>query len=115
MKINPAFCIALLLKSTMLLSQVPVALHPGISITHIMNVHRQVTRLAYNPVDHSFYYSTYADSIFKIVFPGGGLQPYDVLVYTISDHGIQTIQGLAFHDSTIYVSGNNERNTPLTI
>jgi hypothetical protein len=115
MKIKFTFCAGLVLKSIVLTAQVPVALHPGISITHLMNVHRQVTRLAYNPVDHSFYYSTYSDSIFKIVFPAGGLQPYDVLAYTISDHGIQSIEGLAFHDSTIYVSGNNERNTPLTI
>ncbi|HKR05978.1 MAG TPA: T9SS type A sorting domain-containing protein [Bacteroidia bacterium] len=115
MKINFTICAALLLKSAVLLSQVPVPLHPGISISHIMNVHRQVTRLAYNPIDQCFYYSTYTDSIFKIIIPSGGQQPYDVLVYTISDHGIQSVQGLAFHDSTIYVSGNNERNTPLTI
>ncbi|MFI5218285.1 MAG: T9SS type A sorting domain-containing protein [Bacteroidia bacterium] len=99
--------------SNLLLSQTPVALRPDISIAHVLNVELGVTRLAYNPIDHSFYYSTMSGNIYKIIMPPGG-QAYDTLIYTVSHHGVQYVQGMAFYDSSLYVSGNNEKSTPLT-
>ena len=92
----------------------PSALRPDITITHVTNVETGITRLAFNPIDQSLYYATYNGNIYKIIKPPVG-PSYDTLIYTISHHGVQYVQGLAFYGTTLYVSGNNEKATPLTI
>lgn len=91
----------------------PVALRTDIAISHIMNVQAGVTRVAFNAADNSMYYSTYDGNIYRIEDLATGT-PHDSLVYTISDHGLQYVQGFMFHGADLYVSGNNEKNTPLT-
>jgi glucose/arabinose dehydrogenase len=103
----------LLFISAKLQSQTPVTLRPDISITHVLNVQGGATRLVFNRIDSSYYYSTMDGNIYKVIMPSSGVA-YDTLIYTISDHGIQYVQGMAFYDSCLYVSGNNDSNTPLT-
>jgi len=112
MKIPVTLCILLLI-STQLQAQTPRALRPDISITRIASVQAEVTRLAFNPIDSALYYSTANGNIYKVFMPDTA-QAYDTLLYTVADHGIQSVQGLVFCDSCLYVSGNNDISTPLT-
>jgi hypothetical protein len=76
-------------------------------------VQAEVTRLAYNPIDSAFYYSTASGNIYKVLMPGTG-PTHDTLIYTLSDHHIQYLQGFTFQDSCIFVSGNNDISSPTT-
>jgi glucose/arabinose dehydrogenase len=112
MRILFTLCI-LLLVSTQSQSQTPRALRPDISISLVMKVNAEVTRLAFNSLDSSFYYSTANGNIYKVIIPHLS-RARDTLVYTVSDHGVQYLQGMTFHDSCLYVSGNNDPWTSLT-
>jgi len=107
------FCLLLLI-SAQAQSQTPRALRPDISITLVTKVEAEVTRLAFNPIDSAVYYSTANGNIYKVIMPDTGVA-YDTLVYKFSDHGIHYVQGLAFYDSCLYVSGNYIMNTPRTM
>jgi hypothetical protein len=50
-------------------SQTPRALHPDIKISLVTKVQAEVTRLAYNPIDSAFYYSTANGNIYKVMMP----------------------------------------------
>jgi hypothetical protein len=103
-----------LLYSSYANSQTPVALRPDIFISKVTDVKGGATRLVYNRQDSSLYYSTYAGSIYKIIIPASGVA-YDTLLYTVADHGLTVIQGMVIFDSTIYVSGNVDPDSALTV
>lgn len=91
----------------------PAVLMPGISINHLLAVNNGATRVAFNKHDSAIYYSCYNGNIYKVIIPVTG-SAYDTLVYSITDHGIQALQGMEFYDSTLYVSGNIDPDSALT-
>ncbi len=94
-------------------AQLPTALKPEIVISKVCPVKAYVVRLAVDPISGKLYYATYEGKIYLVVRPATG-SAYDSLVYDISNHGIDYVQGMCFFDSTLYLSGNVDPYTPLT-
>ncbi|MBP6334744.1 MAG: T9SS type A sorting domain-containing protein [Bacteroidia bacterium] len=91
----------------------PVALKPAIQIDRVMTVQNGIVRLVQDPVSKKLWYSDTNGNVYVVIQPQVGAA-YDSLVYSTAQHGVQYVQGMAAHDSTLYVSGNNNSNTALT-
>ncbi|HRH66162.1 MAG TPA: hypothetical protein PLU53_07690, partial [Bacteroidia bacterium] len=91
----------------------PQALVSGIGINRILTISNGAIRVARNPIDGQLYYTDTQGNIYAVVRPASAAA-YDSLVYTTADHGVEYVQGMAIHDSVLYVSGNNGSSTPLT-
>ncbi|MFN8164755.1 MAG: hypothetical protein U0X76_00910 [Bacteroidia bacterium] len=88
----------------------PVSLRSDISIQKVLNIHDGVTRMAKDPVTGNLFYATMGGDIYE-VFQPTGLQAYDSLVADSNLHLVTYVQGLTFHDSVMYVSGNTTSAT----
>ncbi len=91
----------------------PQALKPGIQIQRLLTVQNGAIRLVMDSVENNILYATTNGNIYKVISPSGSAA-YDSLIFSTTDHGVQYIQGMDIHDSTLYISGNNDSNTPLT-
>jgi hypothetical protein len=91
----------------------PTALRSDIQVKYLMNARLNSIKMAKDPLTQSLYFNTADGSIYKIIIPASG-QAYDTLMFTVADHGTQYVQGIAFHDSVLYVSGNNNKDSSLT-
>jgi hypothetical protein len=91
----------------------PVALKPGIGIQRLMTVKNGVIRMERDEVDNQLYYILTSGEIYKVIQPGTG-SPYDTLVCSVTQHGVQYVQGMVFRDSTWYLLGNQNSNSALT-
>src|SRR3954466_9927839 len=80
----------------------PVVLDPNIQLQRVMTVKNGAIRIAKDHVTGDLLYATTNGDIYKVL-PGGT----DTLIYTTADHGVQYLQGMRVHDSTLFVSGNN--------
>lgn len=90
----------------------PTALIPGIQIQRLKTVQNGSVRMIVDPISHDVYYTTTSGNIYRVTENGGSYT--ESLMYDTSDHGVSYVQGFIAHDSTFYVSGNNNSNTPLT-
>lgn len=91
----------------------PQALKPGIQIQRLLTVQNGAIRLVMDSVENNILYATTNGNIYKVIAPSGSAA-YDSLIFTTADHGVQYLQGMDIHDSTLYISGNNDSNTPMT-
>lgn len=91
----------------------PLALKPAIQIERLLTVQNGVVRMVHDQVTGRLLYSNTSGNIYTIIQPQGGAA-YDSLIYTVTDHSVQYVQGMAIFDSTLYVSGNINSSTPLT-
>ncbi len=91
----------------------PVALKPAIQIERLMTIQNGSIRLVKDPVTGNLFYTTTSGNIYAVLQPAAA-PAYDSLIYTVADHGVQYVQGMAVYDSTLYVSGNNNSTTVLT-
>lgn len=91
----------------------PLPLKQGIQIDRILTIRNGAVRLTKNPLNGNFYYNDASGNIFEITIPSSGF-PFDSLLYTSADHGVQYPQCIAFYDSVMYVSGNNGHTTKYT-
>lgn len=112
-KFQLAFWLSIFNCSLLLGQSNPTASRPDITITHVMNIQLHVTRLAMDPITRHLFYTTSEGSIYEVHQPIGS-SAYDSLVADSNMHGITYVQGLCFHDSVMYVSGNTTSATPLT-
>ncbi len=105
---------ALLLTFQTLYSQSnPVVLKNGFNIQRLMTIRDGAIRMERDEINNQLYYILTSGEIYQVIQPTAG-SPYDSLVSSVTQHGVQYVQGMTFHDSTWYVSGNNNSNTPLT-
>ncbi len=88
---------------------IPVVNDSNISISQFMEVEPYAVRIAMCPADDHLYYITFFGDIYRIEEPIGQL-PYDSLIATEADHGINFLQGLAFTDSLMVLSGNYKQS-----
>ena len=91
----------------------PVSFRPDVTINHVMDVNLTATRLDKDPITGELYYSTVSGNIYKIVRPFAGAA-YDTLVADSNLHLVTYVQGMCFHDSSLFISGNQTASTPLT-
>jgi len=91
----------------------PQPLKPGIQIERLLTIKNGAIRLVRDSVENNLIYATTNGNIYKIISPSGSAA-YDSLIFTAADHGVQYVQGMDIHDSTLYISGNNNSTTPLT-
>ncbi|WP_128543937.1 PQQ-dependent sugar dehydrogenase [Larkinella soli] len=89
--------------------KMPTALRPDIRIAHVMTVEPEAVRILLNPVDGKLYYTTFPGDVFEITgFDGNG--PVARKVLSLADHGINRLQGAAFHKNTLFLTGNVDAN-----
>ncbi len=91
----------------------PVALKPAIQIERLHTIQNGVVRMVQDPITRNLMYSTTDGNIYIVFQDSTGIF-YDSLVFASSEHNVQYLQGMAIHDSILFVSGNNDSNTPLT-
>ncbi len=91
----------------------PQILASGISINRITTIQDGAIRVAIDPITHNIYYILTDGSIYQVIQPIVGAA-YDTLIYSTMQHGVEYVQGMTFHDSTLYLAGNNHSTTPLT-
>ena len=91
----------------------PVSLRSDIQIQKLLGARLGAIKIAKEPVSKQLIYITTDGSVYQIVQPKSGAA-YDSLLYTYKDHGITYMQGLSFHDSTIFLSGNLNMDSALT-
>ncbi|MEQ9443036.1 MAG: cytochrome c class I [Cyclobacteriaceae bacterium] len=82
----------------------PRVLTDDITIEPFMEIERGGIRLRMDPVSGDFFYNTMKGDIYRIY--QGEDTPYDEKVYTVEDHGIESLQGMYFSDSSIFLVGN---------
>ena len=82
----------------------PISLVPGVTVQHYLDVQPNVSRLANDGVSNRLHYLTVDGDIYLIEH--GPVGPVDTLLFTNADHGITNGQGMVFHDSALFISGN---------
>ena len=85
--------------------QHPRSLHPDIRVEHYMEVAEESIRLVLDPSSGDMYYNTLGGDIYRIIEQGK-----DEKLFSVEDHGIPRLQGMAFHGSDLFLSGNIEAN-----
>lgn len=116
MKINSIFITLVLLfvfDGNMYAQSNPRILMPGITINRIKTIQDGAIRIAKDPITHYLYYLLTDGNIYRVIQPAAGAA-YDTLVFSTGQHGVEYVQGMTFHDSTLYLAGNNHSTTPLT-
>lgn len=93
-------------------AQTPTPLFFDVTVNKVMTIKNYAARLCYSKVDQSFYYMTLSGDIYKVNQQGGTYS--DSLVYSSTDHSIQSCQGFVISDSVMYVSGNNDKDSLYT-
>ncbi len=82
----------------------PRALSADIKIEPFMAIERGGIRLCLDPVTNDFFYNNMAGDIFRIYRQQDSL--FAEKAYDLSDHGIESLQGMAFYDSMLFLVGN---------
>ena len=84
---------------------VPQALRDDIRVEHFMKVAPASVRIARDPVSGTLHYMTFDSNVFQIDVSANG-PPTSRKIADSTDHGITRLQGMAFHDSTLFLVGN---------
>jgi hypothetical protein len=87
------------------LAQNPTSLRNDVSVQFIMNVQEKTARVAKDPISGNLFYITSVGKVY--VIKNLNSSPYDSLMYTAADHGIDFLQGMAFIDSSLFLIGNH--------
>ena len=105
----------LLLFTTLLSAQQskPTPLRTDIKIRRLMTVRNGVVRMSRDPTTGDIFYLCDNGNICEIIGLGSG-SAYDTVRFKSPDYGIDYAQCMFFHDSTLFVSGNNTPYKPTT-
>jgi len=90
-----------------LLAQRVHSLVSTIQVDSIMTVKPGASKMAFNPITQSIFYTSSDGKIYE-VFETVGV---DSLRFDASQHGLTRVQGLCFLDSTMFLAGNLWGNT----
>jgi len=83
----------------------PTSLRADVTVDHYMDVRSDAVRLAVDPITDLLYYMrTNGDLL--LVIDNNVDAPYDTLLFTAADHALDQAFGMAFHDSDLFVIGN---------
>ncbi|WKN32667.1 cytochrome c class I [Porifericola rhodea] len=84
--------------------RLPTALAEGITVEPFMQIGRGGIRLCLDPISGDFFYNNMRGDIYRIYRQADSL--YDEKLYDVKDHGIESLQGMYFLDSSLYLVGN---------
>ncbi|MEJ7589399.1 MAG: c-type cytochrome [Ferruginibacter sp.] len=85
--------------------QYPKALKPGISVEHFLKIDSLAVRILQHPLTGTIWYTTFDGNIFRI--KNQAAQPAVAeKMFTVKDHGITRLQGAAFLNNDLFLSGN---------
>lgn len=84
------------------------ALVEDVHVKPFLEIERGGIRLCLDPVTDDFFYNTMRGDIYRIYRNQDSL--YDEKVYAVEDHGIESLQGMHFQDSSIFLVGNKYYN-----
>ena len=93
--------------------KVPVALRDDIKVERVMAVDSFAVRILQNPVTGNLWYTTFNGNVFEIKNPDS-TQPLSEKIFSADDHGISRLQGVAFVNNTLFLSGNTDSNSHKT-
>jgi hypothetical protein len=91
----------------------PQILDSALTINRLMTVRNDVIRMGIDPISHNIFYIQTSGNIYEVIQPQSGAA-YDSLVDSTAHHTVDYVQGFVFHDSTLYVSGNNHSDSSKT-
>ena len=83
----------------------PVSLREDISVEHFLKIGPRAVRLLQDPISKNLFYTTFDGHVYEIKENTWG-KPFAEHLYSAADHGITRLQGAAFIDSSLYLSGN---------
>ncbi len=83
----------------------PTPLRPDVTVEHYMDVRSSVSRMAYDGLEERLWYLRTTGDLLAVI-DNGVLSPYDTVLYSVADHGINEAFGMVFHDSDLFVVGN---------
>ncbi len=97
------FLLAILFSAQLFCQQRVYSLVPGISVDSILFTKPGASKLAKDPVSGNIFYATANGDVYEVFISANST---DSLRYTAAQHGITSLQGLCFLDSTMYLCGN---------
>ncbi len=104
----------LILNNTIINAQSnPQALDASIQINRILTVKNGVIRVALDPISKNLFYIQTGGKLYEVIRPTVGAA-YDSLVDSTAHHSVTYVQGMVFHDSTLYISGNQHDDSSKT-
>lgn len=87
----------------------PVAKAENLEISQLMEVGGEAVRILYHAATNQLYYTTFNGDVFKIRERNGG-KPDSVKILSVKDHGITRLQGAAFYNNYLFLSGNVDQD-----
>src|SRR5689334_7100391 len=99
------FTISLSCCFSILITQRVYTMVLGLTVASMMQVQPGVSKMAFDAVSGNLFYCSSGGNIYEVFIPGAG-SASDTLRFTSADHGITFLQGLFFHDSSLFVCGN---------
>ncbi len=85
----------------------PQSLRPDISVSLYLNVNSASSCIAFDKKTNSIYYGNVEGNVY-LVFEGSPNK--DTLLFDTLDHQIPYLQGMTFHDSSLFLIGNDWTN-----
>ena len=95
----------LILSPSLLSAQRAYPLVANVTVDSVMEVRDRISCMGLDPISGNLFYSRVPGEVLEVHF-SGPTGPYDTVRYTTADHGIPYIQGMTFHDSLLFLSGN---------
>jgi len=76
-----------------------------LTVDSILHVQPGASKMSFDRISGHLFYCSSDGNIYEVFIPGAG-SASDSLRFTVADHGISSLQGLFFHDSSLFICGN---------
>ena len=83
----------------------PTTIASDISVSYYTGMEWGSVRIVYDSLNHIFYSNTFGGDVYRVKVVNGVPQ-YKELFISTSEHAINRMQGLLFHDNALYMVGN---------
>lgn len=87
----------------------PVSLRPDVQVQFVTHVPSYCSRIEIDPITGTIFYAELAGNIHRLLAPGGVIK--DTILYTTANHHVTNLYGMAFHDSSLFLVGNEPIST----
>ncbi|MEO8148192.1 MAG: T9SS type A sorting domain-containing protein [Bacteroidia bacterium] len=92
----------------------PVPLRPDITVGFVKSIPKDISGIAKDPVTGNLYMINFSGLVYEVKNLGTpGV--YDTLLFTDADHGIGSLRGILFDDSTLFLIGNTLIDSTTTV
>ena len=89
--------------------KIPFSVAEGVQVKHFLSIGPNCVRIVQDPVTKQIVYTTFNGSVYEIDKNRFG-KPFSKLRFTLDDHGVSELQGIAFLGDTMFLVGNIKVN-----